>query len=63
MARIPTKKYKMDEKLSWEERYKQLEKHHEEETALLIEKIELLELQVEELQEELQELNYQLYAQ
>ena len=34
--KIPIKKYVMDENLSWEERYKKLEKHHEEETKFLI---------------------------
>jgi hypothetical protein len=43
MVKIPIKKYVMNEKLSWEERYKQLEKHHEEETKFLIEKLVELE--------------------
>lgn len=34
--KIPIKKYVMDETLTWKERYKQLEKHHEEETKYLI---------------------------
>lgn len=42
-TRIPIKKYVMDEALSWEERYKKLEFHHEEETKFLIGKIEELE--------------------
>ena len=33
----------MDESLSWEERYKQLEAHHKEETTYLIDKIKQLE--------------------
>jgi hypothetical protein len=41
--KVPIKKYVMDETLSWEERYKQLEAHHKEETEWLIEKIEQLE--------------------
>lgn len=45
-TRIPIKKYVMDEKASWEERYKQLEAHHLEETTFLIRKIEELETQV-----------------
>jgi hypothetical protein len=36
---IKVKKYSMNEELSWEERYKELEKHHIEETTFLIEKI------------------------
>lgn len=36
---IKVKKYKMDETLSWEDRYKQLEKHHMEETTFLINKV------------------------
>jgi hypothetical protein len=34
--KIPIKKYVMDESLPWEERYRQLEAHHEEETKFLI---------------------------
>ena len=36
--RIPIKKYEMDESLSWEERYHQLEAHHEEETTWFVER-------------------------
>ena len=36
---IKVRRYEMDESLSWEERYKQLEAHHEKETTFLIEKI------------------------
>ena len=46
--KIPIKKYIMDGSLSWEDRYKQLEKHHEEETTYLIAQLkvknEVLEL-------------------
>jgi hypothetical protein len=38
--KIPIKKYIMDESLSWEERYKQLEAHHKEETEWLITELE-----------------------
>lgn len=41
--KIPIKKYQMDPKLSWEERYKQLEAHHVEETQWLITYIKQLE--------------------
>ena len=41
--KIPIEKYVMDESLSWEERYRQLEKHHEEETSWMIGEIERLE--------------------
>lgn len=34
--KIPIKRYVMDENLSWEERYRQLEVHHEEETKFLL---------------------------
>jgi hypothetical protein len=38
--KIPIKKYVMDETLSWEERYRQLEAHHLEETQWLLAEIE-----------------------
>lgn len=41
--KIPVKKYIMNSTLSWEERYKELEKHHQEETAWLISEIKRLE--------------------
>lgn len=41
--KIPIKKYVMDESLSWEERYRQLEKHHEEETTWMMQQIKELE--------------------
>lgn len=39
---IKVKKYKMDETLSWEERYRQLEEHHIEEANFLIEEVRKL---------------------
>lgn len=36
---IKVKSYKMNEALSWEERYKEFEKHHIEETTFLINKV------------------------
>jgi hypothetical protein len=36
---IKVKKYKADESLSYEERYRRLEQHHIEETTFLIDKI------------------------
>lgn len=36
---IKVKRYKYDETKSWEERYRELEKHHLEETSFLINKI------------------------
>lgn len=36
---IKVKQYKMDESKSWEERYRELEKHHIDETTFLIDKI------------------------
>lgn len=47
-TRIPIKRYVMNETLSWEERYRALEKHHEEETKFLIGRIEELEKEVED---------------
>lgn len=44
--KIPIKKYVMDESLSGENRYRQLEAHHKEETEWLIERIEQLEEEV-----------------
>lgn len=46
--KIPIKKYVMDESLSWEERYRQLEAHHEEETKWMIAHIKELEDRIEE---------------
>jgi hypothetical protein len=45
--KISIKAYVMDESLSWEERYKQLEAHHNEETKWLIRRIASLEEIVE----------------
>ena len=36
---IKVKQFKFDKELSWEENYKELEKHHMEETTFLIETI------------------------
>lgn len=41
--KIPIKKYEMDFKATWEERYRKLEKHHEEETKFLIDTVKKLE--------------------
>lgn len=41
--KIPIKKYEMDESLSWEERYRQLEAHHKEETEWMIGEIKELQ--------------------
>lgn len=41
--KIPIKKYQMNPSLSWEERYRQLEAHHTEETQWLIGYIKRLE--------------------
>lgn len=48
-TRIPIKRYVMDETLSWEERYRKLEAHHEEETKYLIGRIGELEREVDHL--------------
>jgi iron-sulfur cluster assembly protein len=42
---IKVKKYEMDESLSWEERYKQLEEHYKAETTFLIDKVRELAAQ------------------
>lgn len=39
---IKVKKYRDDPELSWEERYKKLEKHHVEETTFLINEVRKL---------------------
>ena len=54
--KIPIKKYVMDESLSWEERYKQLESHHKEETEWLITKVKKLEIEYERAQEKIDDL-------
>ena len=42
---VKIKKYKDDDTLTWEERYKRLEQHHIEETNFLIDKIrEMVEI-------------------
>lgn len=41
--KIPVKKYVMDETLSWEERYRQLEAHHLEEVGFLMSHVKKLE--------------------
>lgn len=41
--KVKTKRYIDDESLTWEERYKRLEKHHLEETKELIKTIEEIE--------------------
>jgi len=40
---IKVKRYQMDPNKSWEERYRELEQHHEQETTFLINKIRELE--------------------
>jgi hypothetical protein len=47
--KIPIKRYVMDESLTWEERYRQLEAHHEEETTWMAEEIRQLEQPSEEV--------------
>jgi hypothetical protein len=49
---IKVKKYKMDESKSWEERYRELEQHHIEETTFLIEKVRELDEKMTLLLEE-----------
>lgn len=36
---IKVRRYVMDESISWEARYRQLEQHHVEETSFLIDKV------------------------
>lgn len=44
---IKVKRYVMDESLSWEERYQQLDQHHITETTFLIEEVRKLAKQLE----------------
>jgi hypothetical protein len=45
---VKVKKYNMDESVSWEERYKQLENHHIQETKFLIDEIRKLSVIIDE---------------
>lgn len=45
---IKVKPYKMNEELSWEERYREFEKHHIDETNFLIDKVRTLVRQLPE---------------
>ena len=47
---IKVKRYVMDESLTWEQRYRQLEQHHLEETTFLIDKVRELASRLDELQ-------------
>jgi hypothetical protein len=47
--KIPIKKYIMNESLTWEERYKELEAHHKEETKWMIKRIKELEKKVNKI--------------
>lgn len=51
--KIPIKKYVMDPKLTWEERYKQLEAHHLEETGWMINEIRHLEEKLDRIEQDL----------
>jgi len=42
-VKIPVKHYSMDESASWQERHRQLEAHHQEETTWLIAEVKRLE--------------------
>lgn len=46
-AKIKIKKYTMNPKLPWEQRYKELDEHHKLETEFLINVIEKLESDLE----------------
>ena len=46
---IKVPRYKMDESLSWEERYSQLENHHIEETTFLIDMVRELSQKYEDI--------------
>jgi len=62
--KISIKAYIMDESLSWEERYKQLEAHHREETEWLINHIQELkedhENDIQTLYQEIRDIEQQL---
>jgi hypothetical protein len=46
---IKVKKYAMDESLSWEDRYRQLDEHHVQETTFLIEEVRKLAAKLDEV--------------
>ena len=54
LFRIPIKRYVVDETLSWEEKYRALEHHHELETTTLISEIERLEGELSRRQDRLE---------
>lgn len=56
--KIPIKKYVMDVSLSWEERYKQLEAHHKEETEFLLSEVNRLRKLANKLDDKLEECGY-----
>lgn len=49
---IKVKRYKMDESKTWEERYKDLDAHHIEETTFLINKVRELDQQMQDQKEQ-----------
>ena len=49
-AWIKVPKYGMDESKSWEDRYKELEQHHVQETTFLINKVRELAAELNEVQ-------------
>jgi hypothetical protein len=49
-VKIPIKKYVMDESLSWEERYRQLESHHAEETVWMHGKLKEQQAELQRVQ-------------
>jgi hypothetical protein len=51
---IKVKRYKMDESKTWEERYKDLDAHHIEETTFLINKVRELAQQMQDQKEQQQ---------
>jgi hypothetical protein len=46
--KILIKKYVMDESLSWEERYQQLEAHHKEETEWMMDMLQKQEAEIKD---------------
>jgi len=50
-TRIPVKNYVMDEALSWEERYRQLEAHHLEEVDFLVKRVGQFEAVLDNVKE------------
>jgi hypothetical protein len=56
---IKVKRYSHDPNLSWEESYRKLDEHHQQETSFLIEEVRKLAAIVDERDEEIRRLKEQ----